>query len=65
MICFPVLPQFLMIREELKIDSLKCIIAKHLNSLSGHFSTYFPEEEDPRTGNERVRSPFSDSNENN
>ena len=52
-------------REELNIDSLKCITAKHLNYLSEHFSTYFPDEEDPRTRNEWVRSPFSDSDEKN
>lgn len=50
-------------RDELNFDSLKCIIAKHSNSLSEHFSTCFPDEEDPRTGNEWVRSHFSDSNE--
>jgi len=44
--------------EDLNVTSLRNVIREHLTNLAERFQHYFPEEEDPRKGNEWIRNPF-------
>ena len=44
--------------EELDVPSLQKVIIEHLTKLFNSFELYFPTEDDPQIGNERINNPF-------